>query len=276
MLRPVVGEEIFSAPNMAFRMEEGNGNNASFFFHGHHAKLYLLQKPMQFSKNKHPKVSNAWKKWRENQVVRAFLNHASGMTGHYEALKCLLMTLILEVYKTYHPIAYREAEKLTQKLRQNDPDLWPDGPEPIWPWHAATNNTNSHSTVAYNHRDYNNGVETFCGVQAGGKFGFGQGGQLVLHELHLIVEFQPGQVVLFPSALITHCNIPLKDGDSRFSITLYSPGGLYRYAAYSFRTWEAFKAQDPTGAKAFEDGSKKRWEAYWSELAAMTLQCSSS
>ncbi|KIO15368.1 hypothetical protein M407DRAFT_51980, partial [Tulasnella calospora MUT 4182] len=61
-----------------------------------------------------------------------------------------------------------------------------------------------------------------------GKFNYKRGGQLVLHEYRLIIELQPGQLILFPSALITHCNIPLQKGEERYSLTLYSAGGLYR------------------------------------------------
>lgn len=89
----------------------------------------------------------------------------------------------------------------------------------------------------------------------------------MLHEYRLIVELQPGQAVIFPSALITQCNIPLQPGDERYSIVLYSAGGLYRYVAYGCRTWAEFVSTDPVGTKAFEEQHVVCWNTCWDGMA---------
>lgn len=173
------------------------------------------------------------------------------------------LTSLIEVFKTWFPVAYSEAEKVSQQLKAHNPDLWPDGPEPIWPWHSGTSNLRSSRTFSCNHRDMKNGTVTVCAVQDGGPHNYRRGGQLVLHEYRLIIELQPGQVILFPSALITHCNIPIQKGEERYSLTLYSPGGLYRYVAYGCRTWKVFEAEDPASAADFERHHIQRWKGHW-------------
>ena len=77
------------------------------------------------------------------------------------------------------------------------------------------------------------------------------------------MEVRPGDVVLLPSALITHSNLPCADGETRMSFTCYTAGGLHRWnlagrrssehlasdekrdfearcAAYMHKGWEAF------------------------------------
>lgn len=134
---------------------------------------------------------------------------------------------IFSIFKTYNPLAFSEVEKVMQCLHCHNRDLWPNSLEPIWPWQNQTLNQQSATTFSYNHRDINNYTKKWCSMQAGGRFKYKEGGQLVLHEYRLIIELQPGQLRLFPSALITHCNIPLQPGDEHYSIVLYSSGGSY-------------------------------------------------
>lgn len=128
----------------------------------------------------------------------------------------------------------------------------------------------SSTTYGYNHRDIHNFLLAWCAVIAGGPFPYTEGGQLVLHEYKLIVELQPGQMCLFPSALITHCNIPIPKGKQRFSLTLYSPGGLYRYVAYGCRTWKVFQKEDAKGAKEFVASYLKNWNSYWDQASTLS------
>lgn len=103
-------------------------------------------------------------------------------------------------------------------------------------------------TVA--HRDFLNFAFWFCAVTALGEFDPSEEGHLVLAELRIIIEFPPGSTILFPSALITHWNVPVLKG-TRASIVQYTPGGLIRYAECGFRTLKAMEKDDPEAHAAY-------------------------
>ncbi|KAK7026651.1 hypothetical protein VNI00_015524 [Paramarasmius palmivorus] len=42
-------------------------------------------------------------------------------------------------------------------------------------------------------------------------------------------QWTPGTTILFPSALITHSNLPTQPGETRYSIVQYTAGGLFRW-----------------------------------------------
>lgn len=83
---------------------------------------------------------------------------------------------------------------------------------------------------------------------------------MILHEAKLIVKLSAGRLILFPSACITHQNVPIGVGETRWSITAYSAGGLWRFRAQGMRTEEAFVAADPIGAAQHKAGGGYRWE----------------
>lgn len=74
-----------------------------------------------------------------------------------------------------------------------------------------------------------------CMVIPFGTFDFRKGGHLILHELKLVIEVPPGGTVLFPSAIITHENIPIAEGELRQSITAFTPGTLFQWVNNGFR-----------------------------------------
>lgn len=61
-----------------------------------------------------------------------------------------------------------------------------------------------------------------------GAFNGAKGGHLVLHEARLVVQLNPGETLLFPTALFTHENIGIGPGEERFSLAAYTPGGEFR------------------------------------------------
>lgn len=61
-----------------------------------------------------------------------------------------------------------------------------------------------------------------------------KGGQLVLWEMCLVIEFPSGSCVLIPSATVTHSNIPVAPGGFRTSFTQYAPGGLFAMSIMAF------------------------------------------
>ncbi|KAF8875366.1 hypothetical protein BD779DRAFT_1790195 [Infundibulicybe gibba] len=68
-----------------------------------------------------------------------------------------------------------------------------------------------------------------CPVFATGNFDHRNGGHLVLQELKLAIQFPPGCYIFFPSALITHWNLPIQQDETRYSLTWYTAAGLFRW-----------------------------------------------
>lgn len=84
-------------------------------------------------------------------------------------------------------------------------------------------------TACFPHVDEANLAFGWCAVTALGSFDHTRGGHLVLWNLGIIIPFPPGSTILLPSALLVHSNIPIRDGETRYSVTSYSPGGLFRW-----------------------------------------------
>ena len=88
----------------------------------------------------------------------------------------------------------------------------------------------------YIHRDSQNVAYGFCAIHALGRFDPKKGGHLVLWDLQLAIEFPPGSLILIPSALLYHSNIPIQPGEERASFTHFYPAGLLRYAETGLKT----------------------------------------
>ncbi|KAJ7242541.1 hypothetical protein C8J57DRAFT_1526232 [Mycena rebaudengoi] len=67
------------------------------------------------------------------------------------------------------------------------------------------------------------------------------GGHLILWDCKLIIEFPPGSTILIPSAAIFHSNLTLASpGETRFSFTQYTAGGIFRWVERGFQSEEAY------------------------------------
>lgn len=174
----------------------------------------------------------------------------------------LALTSSKELFQTWYPLLYHEYELNHWQLRNKYPGLYEAGLPSYYPWHGETVNGGKRCTCK-NHRDHGNKRDGPCAVIVGGEFKHKLGGHLVLHDLKLILELQPGQVVLFPSAAIMHMNIPIGSDETRHSITLYSAAGLFRHVAYGFRSRTTFQAEDPTGLEALIREEVDGWEDSW-------------
>ncbi|KAF9000050.1 hypothetical protein BDZ89DRAFT_969172 [Hymenopellis radicata] len=81
--------------------------------------------------------------------------------------------------------------------------------------------------VCDDHTDSANKPDGWCAVTPAGRFNSRKGGHLVLWDLKLIIEFPAGCTIFLPSALLRHSNLPIQLGETRYSITQYSAGGLF-------------------------------------------------
>jgi hypothetical protein len=108
------------------------------------------------------------------------------------------------------------------------------------------------ATVCDPHRDGANLSFGICSITALGHFDSERGGHLVLEELDLVIEFPPGSTILIPSAILTHWNTKISEGEKRYSFTQYSAGALFSYVENGMMS----------NIKAMED-------ATWEELEVM-------
>jgi hypothetical protein len=69
------------------------------------------------------------------------------------------------------------------------------------------------------HHDSANLSFGICAITALRCFNPKAGGHLVLRELGLVVEFSPGAMTLIPSSVITHHNVKVQQGETRYSFT---------------------------------------------------------
>ncbi|KAF9062497.1 hypothetical protein BDP27DRAFT_1147612, partial [Rhodocollybia butyracea] len=116
-------------------------------------------------------------------------------------------------------------ETLTEHLA-HDSRLRPTSPQTVF---AATTVNFGPQTCMPPHLDAGNTAHGWCTDTAGGDFDPEKGGHLVLWNLKLVIRFPPGSTILFPSALITHSNIPISPHETRYSVVQYSAGGLFRW-----------------------------------------------
>lgn len=114
--------------------------------------------------------------------------------------------------------------------------------------------------MCWSHRDGRNVGHGLCLAAPGGKFDPTKGGHLILHEPRLIIKLSPGRLFLFPSACITHQNVPIAPGETRWSLTAYSAGGLWRFRDQGYQTLDEWKALDPEAAAKHKDLGGLRWE----------------
>lgn len=103
------------------------------------------------------------------------------------------------------------------------------------------------------HEDFLNLVFGICTIQALGKFDSTKGGHMYFPQLKFATEFPSGCMTLFPSAALTHGNVPIQPKETRSSLVHYSSAGLFRYTDYGFRTKTFIKA-------GMTDSRWKQWE----------------
>lgn len=125
---------------------------------------------------------------------------------------------------------------------------------------SVTYNFGPHTTC-FPHIDQANLAFGWCAITSLGDFNFRSGGHLVLWDLGLIIPFPPGTTILIPSALLRHSNTPVLPGERRYSITSYSPSGLFRWVSNGCLPDSHYKAMGKRSKQKQEWLRKKdfRW-----------------
>lgn len=128
------------------------------------------------------------------------------------------------------------------------------------PWAAMSLNLGP-ATVCWPHRDSSNGIHYLCLDGGAGPYDWTLGGHLVLHEAMLVIQLRPGDIILFPSALITHENIPIAGNEQRFGITAYTSGAFQRFINQGLQTQAVWEAEAPEEKAAHDATAEERWTA---------------
>lgn len=63
---------------------------------------------------------------------------------------------------------------------------------------------------------------------------------MVLWDAERVLEFPAGSTVLVPSSAIAHSNVPIRQGEHRYSFTQYTAGGIFRWVDQGFKTKEKY------------------------------------
>ncbi|KAK7032461.1 hypothetical protein VNI00_013019 [Paramarasmius palmivorus] len=117
------------------------------------------------------------------------------------------------------------------------------------------------TTIAFNfggkvrcwkHRDQQNLPLGWCAITALGRFKPTRSARLILWELKLVIDFPPGSTILIPSAVITHSNTRIAEGDERTSVTQYTAGAIFRWVDAGCKTDKALKAHNADAWKEHE------------------------
>ncbi|KAJ7763875.1 hypothetical protein B0H16DRAFT_1310973, partial [Mycena metata] len=157
------------------------------------------------------------------------------------------------IFGTFAPKLFCDYVTHLQPLFDNDPNLRHNFTNSILP--AVTFNLGPQS-VTFGHLDHLNRPCGWCLVTNDGDFDYKRSAHLWLKQLKLVVEFPPAATAAIPSAVIEHGNTPLAPDETRYSITQYAAGGLFRWVKYGFRTVkELLKQKGGQELKAAYDGA---------------------
>ncbi|KAF7338969.1 hypothetical protein MVEN_01973100 [Mycena venus] len=158
----------------------------------------------------------------------------------------------------YAPKLYKHYCTVLRALFEHQPELVHNFDNSVFPVMSF----NCGDAVTFEHCDFLNVAHGLCPVTSGGKFDHKKGGHLYLKQLQLLIEFPSGATALIPSACIDHGNTPIQPGETRYSITQFAAGGLFRWVAYGFQTAKSLLAQAEGQAlkDAFDGMPGSRWK----------------
>ncbi|KAL1658386.1 hypothetical protein GGF50DRAFT_67357 [Schizophyllum commune] len=120
------------------------------------------------------------------------------------------------------------------------------------------------------HRDFNNLSYGFCAITALGDFDPDRGGHLILRELKLVIRFPPGASIIVPSALITHYNAHIGQGETRYSVTQYTSGAIFRFVEHGLKLDADYYASlNAAGRRQAAAANTARWRKGLAKLSRL-------
>ncbi|KAJ7212391.1 hypothetical protein B0H12DRAFT_1205796 [Mycena haematopus] len=149
----------------------------------------------------------------------------------------------------YVPRLSRYYQTTLQGLLAHHPELEMLFPNSVFP--TATFNLGP-DVVCDEHLDMLNNPFGMCAVTSAGDFNHQRGGHIYLKQLKAVIEFPSGSSVLILSGACDHGNTPIAVGETRYSMTQYAAGALFRWAAYGYQTTKSLLAQPGGATKKLE------------------------
>jgi hypothetical protein len=160
----------------------------------------------------------------------------------------------------YLPKLYDEYRRTLKGLLRHHSELQPNFANSVFA--AATFNCGPNA-VTVEHCDFLNNPHGMCGITSGGSFNHKTGGHIYLKQLKLVIEFPSGASMLIPSGAIDHGNTPIGSGETRCSMTQYTAGGLFRWAAYGYMSSKSLLAMKGGLEKKREFDGEPGMRAGW-------------
>ncbi|KAK7022647.1 hypothetical protein R3P38DRAFT_3317727 [Favolaschia claudopus] len=154
-------------------------------------------------------------------------------------------------FKTWAPKLFKDYVTDLRDLFNHDPKLRSNFTNSIFP--SVTFNVGPQS-ASFEHLDDKNRGLGWCAITSAGNFDATKSALLYLKELRLVVDFPSSATSFIPSAVVHHGNTPLASHETRYSITQYAAGGLFRYVQYKFRTAKKVVAAGGDRLKRSFDG----------------------
>ncbi|KAJ7786970.1 hypothetical protein B0H14DRAFT_2956160 [Mycena olivaceomarginata] len=122
----------------------------------------------------------------------------------------------------YFPKLWQYMAYTMEGIQENQPTLPPANLGP--------------NTVTFEHCDGHNLAHGVCPITSFGKFNHKIGRHLYMRQLKLAIEFPSGSSVAIMSGAFDHGNAPIMKGETRYSMTQYAAGALFRWSAYGYQT----------------------------------------
>ncbi|KAL1671983.1 hypothetical protein EV122DRAFT_225565 [Schizophyllum commune] len=141
------------------------------------------------------------------------------------------------VIANWAPLLFAHYAKYCELLSNRLPDISFNFPTTVW---AAVTINFGPRTVSLRHRDYANLAWGWCPITALGRFNPDAGGHLILWDLRLVIRFPPGSTIAIPSGLLIHSNTAIGARETRFSVTQYTAGAIFRWVDQGYQTKEEF------------------------------------
>ncbi|KAL0572706.1 hypothetical protein V5O48_009257 [Marasmius crinis-equi] len=115
------------------------------------------------------------------------------------------------------------------------------------------------NTITYPHRDLKNLAFGLCAITAFGNYDWTKGGHLVLFDLKLVIEFPPRTTIFIPSSVLCHANTTIQPEEERYSVVMFSAGGLFRWVEQGFQAANLYWKTKSAAERALK--TAERWRS---------------
>ncbi|KAL1671992.1 hypothetical protein EV122DRAFT_225547 [Schizophyllum commune] len=161
------------------------------------------------------------------------------------------------VIANWAPLLFAHYAKYCELLSNRLPDITFNFPTTVW---AAVTINFGPRTISLRHRDYANLAWGWCPITALGRFDPDAGGHLILWDLGLVIRFPPGSTIAIPSGLLTHSNTAVGARETRYSVTQYTAGAIFRWVDQGYQTKEeALAKMTAAERRDYESREKRRF-----------------